>query len=135
MLHIVSTLRRGACLAIAALLLTACATTPPEPVDLPKLLADHGYQLGERVDRIQRFRINDWRYLDSQHVIIGGGVSRYYLLTLAARCVGLSSSQDLGFTTTAGDLTRFDRLVVRGGPGGGDRCTIADMHALSTLEE
>jgi hypothetical protein len=116
-----------------ALAMAACATTPPEAVDIDAALQKRGFKAGEAVDRIQRFRIDDWRYLDASHVIVGAGPSSNYLLTLMGRCNGLMSTEDLGFSTTAGDLTTLDKIVIQSSTAPQESCPIKEIRKLEAL--
>lgn len=47
-------------------------------------------------DSIRLVNINSYQVVDNQHVILRGGVSRYYLVTLANRCHGLRYGMQIG---------------------------------------
>lgn len=66
------------------------------------------------VDSIPAFRIDGFRVLDATHVLIHSGPQRSHLVTLSGSCSGLGSAQRLGYTTSGGALTRFDKLIVVG---------------------
>ena len=116
------------------MLLTAgCASAPPVAVDLDQALKLRGFKQGEVVDRIQKFRIDDWRYIDATHVIVGAGPSTSYLLTLMGRCNGLTSTEDLGFSTTAGDLTTMDKIVIQSSTAPTESCPINEIRKLEAV--
>lgn len=117
----------------AVLLAAGCASTPPEAVDVNQALKVRGFKQGEPVERIQKFRIDDWRYVDATHVIVGAGPSSSYLLTLMGRCNGLMSTEDLGFSTTAGDLTTLDKLVIQSSTAPQESCPIKEIRKLEAL--
>ena len=94
-----------------------------------------GFQPGEVVDRVPNFRVNGWNYLDDSHVMIHGGPSRRFLIELRSRCQGLSTSQSIGFSATASQLTRFDNLVVRGPGGRPQSCPIGEIRELIPKQE
>lgn len=94
-----------------------------------------GLQPGETVDRIQNYRVDGWNYLDDRHIMIFAGPSRRFLIGLMSNCIGLSSAQRIGFTTTATQLTRFDRLVVRGPGRMQQTCPISEMRELNPIKE
>ena len=76
---------------VASAFLAACAATPAEPVSVDQRLADKGFRVDERVDRIANFRLNGWSYVDLRHVILNSGVRDRYLSMLdelARRFVG-----------------------------------------------
>lgn len=127
---------RRLAVALAIAVVAGCAATPPPvPMTLEQVLAVRGFQQGEAVDRIHKFVIDGWRYLDPQHVIVEAGPSRNFLLTMISRCNGLSSTEDLGFTTTAGDLTSLDKVVVQSSTAPMERCPIRAIHTLEPLPE
>ena len=47
-------------------------------------------------DRVRLVNINSYYVVDNEHVILRGGVSRYYLVTLNGRCSGLRAGMQLG---------------------------------------
>ncbi|MES0872551.1 DUF6491 family protein [Sinimarinibacterium thermocellulolyticum] len=116
-----------------ALLLTlvgACAT--PSAQDLPTMeqrLAARGLSLGAPVERIADYRIDGWNRLDDEHILVGGGVSERYLISLMQPCPDLGSAETIGFRTTGSVLTRLDILIVES-PIGPRRCPIREIHTL-----
>ena len=102
----------------------ACAGTPGQRPTLEQKLAKQSYQLGEPVERIQQWRLDSWAYLDREHVIMQTAPSAYYLVSLKNTCHGLSTAEDIAFTTTSSQLTRFDKLLVKGSGGLNEQCYI-----------
>ena len=101
---------------IILVLATACSGIPPESIPLEDRLTEKGYKIGESVKRLNDHRINGWSSVDRRNVILNVGVSEYYLVTVRRNCEGLNSATNLAFSTTVGNLTDKDKLVVRG-PG------------------
>lgn len=95
-------------------LLSACAQQPVAPEKtLPEILAAKGYAIGEPLQEIKDYKINGWNSLDSSHLILNSGPSTDYLITLQAPCIGLMSNpEQLSFTTTVGNLTTLDKVVI-----------------------
>jgi len=89
---------------IAAVFLAGCSATPAEPVSVDQLLADKGYVVGERINRIPNFRLNGWSYVDRKHIIMNSGVRDRYLVSLKSNCPDLESAINLAYSTTAGAL-------------------------------
>jgi hypothetical protein len=116
------------------LLLGGTALADDKAPSLEERLAKRDYALGETVERIPDYRVDGWNYVDREHVIISGGVSRRYLLTLMTPCTDLSNAESIGFTSTGTSLTKFDTLVV-GSAIGPQRCAIKSIHALDRLED
>jgi len=111
------------------LISAACANRPPE-TSLEEKLARLGYTLGEPVRRVINFQISGWNYVDHKHVIMNFGASRYYLLSLRASCDGLRSATMLNFSTTAGNLTAHDKLLVRNDSHHLSQCYISTINEL-----
>lgn len=109
--------------------LAGCATHREAPT-LQQQLAKRGYTQGETVRDIQNYRLNGWNYVDSRHLIIDTGPSDRYLVTLRVSCHELSSTQDIGFTSTAGKLTRFDSVLLRDSSGMRRDCPIEELQRL-----
>lgn len=121
--------------AVTLLLATACAIEPHEPVPLEEKLAKRGYTIGEQVTRIREYRINGWNDVDRQNVIMNVGASKNYLVTVRSPCDGLRSAVNLAFSTTVGDLTDKDKLLVRGTGGHLEHCYIDTIHTLEKIEK
>lgn len=84
------------------------------PPSLDQLLAAKGYQQGQPVKSIHNYQVTDWAYLDDQHLVLSTTPARNYLITLASPCVGLAFAPAIGFSSTVGDLTPLDKLVLQG---------------------
>lgn len=120
----------------AGLALAACSQSPvhDESLPLPERLAKLGYREGEPVDSIQSYRIDGWQYLDKTHIILDDGPGRAHLVTFSRPCRNLSFSNNLGFSTTVGSLTRLDRIVSRDSSGGfPEHCLIGELHRLERV--
>jgi len=110
--------------------LLACTATPGRQPTIEQELTRRNFQVGERVERIQQWRIDGWSYLDRQHVIMQTAPSTYYLVSLKNACYGLSTVENIAFTTTSSQLTRFDKLLVRRGRGSIEHCYIESLNRL-----
>lgn len=101
---------------------------------LEEKLARHDYRMLESVDRIQRYKVHGWHYIDDYNVVFRGGPSTYYLLTFYNRCLNLRSANAVAFSTTVGNVTRFDDVYVRDQSGfPAERCRIDAMHKLEKI--
>ena len=120
---------------IVLLVAGACATESAEPVPLEERLAKRGFTIGEQVKRIKEYRINGWNSVDRYNVIMNVGASQNYLVTVRSPCEGLRSAEHLAFSTTVGDLTDMDKLVVRGSGRYLEQCYIDAIHALKKIEK
>lgn len=130
-----STLKGFGSALLVALLLSACAKTPPKHSDnMDEVLQDMKLNPDRVVDSIRDYRITGWRYVDRYHVILTAQRREHYLLSFSVPCLGLSSAFSIGFTSTAGGLTRFDNIVVRGPGSMIDTCPIKEIIRLKDSE-
>jgi hypothetical protein len=90
------------------------ADAAAKPTAVEQLLATHGYQQSESVKAIRSYRITNWTVLDDQHVVLTTEPEQDYLITLTSPCQGLAVAPAIGFSSTAGDLTPLDKLVIQG---------------------
>lgn len=123
---------------IAFAALIAAFTAGPvaaETAPLDARLAKLGYARGEAVDRIHDYRIDAWNYLDDRHIMLYTGVSQRALITTQTDCHELSTAENIGFSTTARDLTKFDKIVVRGAGGIMHQCQIREIHQLDSTRK
>jgi len=130
--HKTATAMAAALALVFAAILAGCASNGT-PASLEARLAERGYVLGAPVDRVKRYKLDGWNYLDRTHVIIHTGPSRHQLVTVRNTCHNLSSVEVLAFTTTTGDLTRFDKLIIRGAGNIREECVIEAIHELEKL--
>ena len=120
-------------LVVVVLIVAACAGSPPESVPLDERLAKRGYIIAEPVKRLQDYRINGWNSVDRYNVILIVGASLTYLITVRSPCDGLNSAGNLAFSTTIGDLTDNDKLLVRSTGGYIEHCYIDKIHLLEKI--
>lgn len=130
-----NTILRALVATAAAMLLAAgCATEGYEEPTLAEKLAQRGYAVGQPVEQLKDYLINGWNSVDRNNVIITVGASRNYLVSVRNPCEGLRSAERLAFTTTVGNLTDFDKLMVRGGGGLLEQCFIESIHELEKID-
>ena len=80
-------------------------------------------------------RDSGWTEVDNLHLILHSRVSDRYLVTLGSICDGLLYSSTINLSTTVGQFTRFDYVMV-GGPGGsGGRCNVRTLNELEKIEQ
>lgn len=120
-------------LILLSFFLLACGNVKDEKMGLDERLAEYGYRPGENVTQIQSYRITDWTYLDSQHLMFSNGISEHYLISLKNRCSGLSSTEAVLFETRTNVLTKFDEVIV---PASGvpTHCSIESISRLTPAE-
>ncbi len=122
-------------LLIPAVGLMACASAPGPQLTLDQKLAAKNYRLGAPVERIQRYRLDGWNYLDREHIIMQTEPSTYYLVSLRNTCHDLSTAENIAFTTTTGQLTHFDKLLVRGPGRTIQHCYIEALNKLEKTDK
>jgi len=105
-----------------------------EPTALDNRLNKLGYARGEPLDRIHNYRVDGWNYLDDHHIMIYTGPSQRALITTQTACRELGSAERIGFSTTASNLTKFDKIVVRGAGGILQQCQIQQIHQLDSTK-
>lgn len=117
------------------LLLSACAKTPARESDnIEEVLNEMELTPSRVVDSIRDYRITGWRYVDLHHVILTARPRENYLVSFSRTCLGLSGAFSIGFTSTAGGVTRFDNIVVRGPGSMVDTCPIQEIVQLKPSE-
>ena len=112
------------------LLMGACASHPPEDLPIQDKMASLGYVIGPQVKRINDFQINSWSIVDRRNVIIFVGASRCYLITTRNPCDGFQETEHLDYSTTTGNLTNKDKLMVRRTTGHMQNCFIDTLYEL-----
>ena len=110
-----------------------CASSPDWGLTLEERLAKRSYKIGAPVERIQNYKLDGWNHVDREHLIIISDPSRYYLVSLNNSCYNLVTAEDIAITSTAGQLTRFDHLLVRDNSNFLQRCYISSLHELHKL--
>lgn len=113
----------------------ACSNNPPAQVPIEDKMAGYGFVLGEQVKRINDFQINSWNMVDRNNAIIYVGANRRYLVTTRSPCDGLADAINLSYSTTAGNLTDKDKLLVRRFSGRLESCFIDTFYKLEKVED
>lgn len=126
-------------LAISGLFVTACVFgnigAAADQTTLETKLSKLGYAQGEKVDSIHDYRVDAWNYLDDQHIMLYTGPSRRALISVRPPCPELSSVEHIGFSTTARNLTKFDKIVLRAAGGIPRDCQISEIHELTKIKK
>lgn len=126
-------------LSIPALLLAAlCAghvVAADDETALTAKLTRLGYAPGASVEKIQGYKLDGWNYLDSKHIMIYTGPSERYLIGLMNTCHDLSTAENIAFSTTVSQLTKFDKLIVQGAGGMRQDCPITEIRELKSTKK
>lgn len=94
-------------------ILSACATTVPEPPTPAQMAADKGYELGEPIEKIMNYRLDGWNYVNPYALIIHSGANKNHLVTLRDRCHELSTADVIATTSTGSAMrAKFDAIIV-----------------------
>ena len=121
---------------VLALLLTpAQVHAADKPGDLAAKLARQKLEQGEVVKSIANYKLDGWSYIDSRHLVIHTGPSTHYLISLLRSCPDLSSTENIAFTSTVNQLTKFDKLIVRSAGGIRQQCPIEQIYTLKKIGE
>jgi hypothetical protein len=115
---------------LTLMLISACTSAPPEALPIEEKLASLGYLMGPQVKRINDFQINSWSIVDRKKVIIFVGAGHRYLITTRNPCDGLQETEHLDYSTTNGNLTDTDKLLVRRHSGHMQSCFIDTLYEL-----
>ena len=131
--HLFNPLLPRVALCVAAALASACGSAPSsDSYAFRQHLETLGYRAGAPVESIPHFRIDGFSVVDDTRLIVQSGVARSYLVTLSPPCTGLATAQRLGYTTSAGALTRFDKLILVG-VDNNPRCSLDSIVALERI--
>lgn len=95
-------------------------------------LAALNYEVGKEAGEIVDFQIRERVYLDSRHLVVPGGNSQAYLVTLQDRCHGLRSNKVIPWTHTRHHLVRGDVLVPTHEGRRVDECKVERIQELDT---
>jgi len=116
--------------------LSACTSSLPKmQVATPEQLASSkGYSIVEVVKGIRNYHIDGWNTVSNTALIIHGGVSERYLVTLRRRCIGLSMAEFIATSSTAKELTRFDTVIFKNGSEDfRENCAIKKIYRLQKM--
>ena len=104
----------------------AAGATP----SLEERLAENGFSLGEEVQAITDYRLDDRIYLDSRHLILPDGSSKSYLVGLAKKCHGLHSNRLYLRTRTHNQIAPRDTVLTQHEGRNVDHCEVSSIHQL-----
>lgn len=84
----------------------------------------------EELSRITAFRLDGWRYLSNDYIIVSTGFNRPYLLKISGPCNELAFSHTLGINRDGSSLNaKFDSVFVPEYPM--IKCFIRSIHKLT----
>jgi hypothetical protein len=118
---------------LAAVLASACATTGGGPESMIKRsddrLAKYEPYVGEPVDGFTAFHYDSWEPINRTQLVLRTTMNEAYLLTVDGTCTDLPFAQTIGVTTTGSQVTKFDKVLVRG-----HRCLIRQIQPIDVRQ-
>lgn len=84
-------------------------------------------------ERVRLANINGYNVIDSQHLVLNGGATRHYLVTLQRRCDGLRSAPSIGTSFPATATVTLPHMEYLSTPLE-ERCYIDTIEAVDSLE-
>lgn len=101
---------------VLAGLLGACASDGPTRLPGRDEAQDYVVYAGEPVSGFSSRSIDDWTSVSETQLVVWTGVNQAWLLTVRGQCRELRRATRIGVSSTAGRVTRFDRILVDGVP-------------------
>lgn len=118
---------------LAAVLASACATTGGGPESMIKRsddrLAKYEPYVGEPVDGFTAFHYDSWEPINRTQLVLRTTMNEAYLLTVDGTCTDLPFAHTIGVTTTGSQVTKFDKVLVRG-----HRCLIRQIQPIDVRQ-
>lgn len=115
------------------LVLSACSGTSTRPSVNDELQAMGLQRAMNATATIPRYRINGWRAIDDDNIVVTAGVNNRYLVELQPGCFDLANAFSIGFRTPMNRVDRFDRIIYRSSIAGVQSCTIRNITALERI--
>jgi hypothetical protein len=106
--------------AIAAALLTGCATGP-------KL--NYTEYAGEPVKSFYMSNFDGWSAVSKDQLVVWAGLNKAYLLKIEGYCPDLQFANAIAVTSTANTVDKFEKVLV-----GRDRCLINEIRPLDVKQ-
>ncbi|MSQ92217.1 MAG: hypothetical protein EXR87_04690 [Gammaproteobacteria bacterium] len=111
-------------LVLTALLAAGCASGPRRNMDEESVsYLDYA---GEPIRGFTSFRLQSWRPLSRNRLVLWAGVNEAYLVTIWDGCPDLQFANAIKVNATGNQITTFDRVEV-----GRDRCPISEIRPIN----
>ena len=109
---------------IAAVMVSGCASTIArlKGPDVDMKYADYA---GEPVKSFWLSSFDGWTVVSDNQVVIRAGFDKAYLVKVTGYCPDLKFTNTLGVTSFAGQVDKFEKIVV-----GHDRCMINEIRPV-----
>jgi hypothetical protein len=85
---------------------------------------------GEPVDQIRKFNLDRWQALGPKHLAVWAHVNDAFLIEVTTPCIGLEYADVISITSSAGFVSRFDRVLVKEISGVEYRCPIKEIRPV-----
>lgn len=110
-------------LVLSALLVAGCASGPRRNTDQESLsYLDYA---GEPIKGFTSFRLQSWRPLSRNRLVLWAGVNEAYLVTIWDQCPDLQFANAIHVSSTGSQITTFDHVEV-----GRDHCPISEIRPI-----
>jgi len=120
----VKTMKQLVMLVLTAMLFAGCASGPRRNTDQESLsYLDYA---GEPIRGFTSFRLQSWRPLSRNRLVLWAGVNEAYLVTIWDGCPDLQFANAIHVSSTGSQITTFDHVGV-----GRDRCPISEIRPIN----
>lgn len=114
-------------LVLTALLVAGCASGPRRNTDQESLsYLDYA---GEPIRGFTSFRLQSWRALSRNRLVLWAGVNEAYLVTIWDGCPDLQFANAIHVSSTGSQITTFDHVEV-----GRDHCPISEIRPINVRQ-
>lgn len=104
-------------LVLAAVILSACATSPERLQLRQQELAAYEKHAGAEVDRIRSFRVSSWQSVSDSSLLLEARLNEWYLVDVFRPCLDLPFATTIGVQTSMSMVqAKFDSIIVNGQP-------------------
>src|SRR4249920_2986923 len=111
---------------VAAALLAGCASTLAK-LNGPKL--DYREYAGEPVKSFDMHNFDGWSAVSKDQLVVWSGINEAYLIKVTGYCPDLMFANAIGVTSTAGNVDKFEKVIV-----GHDKCFINEIRPIDTKQ-
>ncbi|MBB3102590.1 DUF6491 family protein [Azomonas macrocytogenes] len=127
---------RSYCFAAVVFFLGAChhSVLDDPAATLDEKLTALGFRQGEKVEQAWRYDFDGWQFLDNRHIVLGRWPSRSYLIEFSNEC-RMKSSSRIGYSTTVGNLSRFDQIFFSDTGNIPEFCRIGEIYRLEKANQ
>ena len=114
-------------LVLTALLVAGCAGGPRRNTD--EVAVSYLDYAGEPIRSFTSFRLQSWRPLSRNRLVLWAGVNEAYLVTIWNGCPDLQFANAIQVSSTGSQITTFDHVEV-----GRDHCPISEIRPINVRQ-